>query len=262
VKCGWNLVCDAGSMGTGQCKCPSVFVSDQFNYSSPVPGRCVSYSADRLDGGILAVEKAQESKRFVIFKNIGSTVERISGAVVQVDDSSFANSMTLKSQHVWPILLKPGNSVRFSVGFNPTSPINSTGNLIVFIDNVDNSWKDVAMAIPLQTQGSFYEKTGNNGFLSGEFILFRVSCGSNIGNTWNGAFYESDTWAQPGITTRIVNPNISGNIPSLFQSGMQLESSSNPHYVFPIYYQGNLTLKLLFFDPNSTDSNQRVFNYS
>jgi hypothetical protein len=261
--CNLNLVCDSGSMGTGECKCPRVFMKYEFNYSYQIPGRCISYSLDRLDGGILANEKAEISNRTIVVVNVGKTVERITGAVVQNDEqfqSGQVNFFSILSQHNWSISLQPGESIRFMIGFQLDLPINVTGNLLIFVDNFDDSWKDdAALAIPLQVQGTYFGKRAENGFLSGNFNLYRVSVGSNFGGSWNGSFFESDTWGQPVITKRINNSASAPDAPSIFQTLMQMTNSTTPHYRSPIRFPGMVTLNLLFFDSESTGPSQRVF---
>jgi hypothetical protein len=132
--------------------------------------------------------------------------------------------------------------------------------LILFIDNIENEWKDdSAMAVPLQIQGAYFGKSAVNGYLAGNFNLYRVSAGSNFGDAWNGSFYESDTWGQPGITTRAVNSAAPSNTSDIFKSFMMMTNSPNPHYRFPIQFSGNVTLKLIFFDSWSNASRQRLF---
>jgi hypothetical protein len=266
--CAGVLTCDDGTMGTGKCTCPSVFVSDRqvFDTYSGIPGRCLAVSDAALDAGTVPVEVSGGiSHRSVVVKNVGSTPESISGTQLTLAEdmpSDAAAFFRMTSTYNYPYLVRPGESITFTISFQPDYPATYLSNLLVFVDNDESKLEDDATtSVALSVTGSIADLVPQNGRIVGVAPIYRIDVGSNQDTHVDGKKYGADLWTLIANVPRFESRSDFINLNPLYRSYVEFNPvSPSYHFRLPVKFPGNLALSFLTVDFTSSDVNQRLFN--
>jgi hypothetical protein len=266
--CDSRMVCDSGTMGSGKCGCPAVFVTDPYfqgRGAQFAANRCISLSNAELDGGKLSVEIGESSLRTIRIENVGSQNEQIAGISISggsnvVIEESLAQYFVIHSQHAWPVLLLPGESIEVIISFELNMPVKMDGIMMIYVDNVPlEFYDDVVMAIPLIVEGTIGGKSPRNGIIEGIFPLYNIDCGSRTSNDWKSKRFFEDSWFL-GDSNAIedVNPATKA-VPSVLRSYRTFRNTNGVHYSFPVNFPGQITIRFTFAELYRTQMRERTF---
>eukprot|EP00475_Leptophrys_vorax_P040133 TRINITY_DN73_c0_g1_i1.p1 TRINITY_DN73_c0_g1~~TRINITY_DN73_c0_g1_i1.p1 ORF type:complete len:1051 (-),score=244.08 TRINITY_DN73_c0_g1_i1:65-3217(-) len=266
-SCNDPLVCDDGTLGTGQCACPSVFMpASAFPYpgANLAYGRCLTISDTILHVDNISVEAGTGKTQPITIWNVGSTTESFSGANILAAPNMSAivqNWLSISEPISWPQVLAPGDFLEVDVDLKPEDAGIFYAITLIFIDNDPSVWyDDVTTEVDIEFSATIAGQLPVDGKIRGQFALFRIDCGNGDSAELNGNLYDIDAWFG-SFSNVSQSPSESNKVLGTWRYFIK-PTAGNPmvHYTFPTKYTGDLTINLIFKDYLSTAAGMTVFD--